>query len=358
MAAIHSQELIARQPSNPPIQQLPNGIRVSSGKDIIMRDSSGLGVIDPRPHICLYIPNPSRGVAHIKGLGTLSSSCFLHGRILRAPTLAMEGKIREPAGGAWEEVQHGPYKIQQRARSPYIQKSTSSPWILLPLTSPVLLVSEFSTFALWICYMTYETAFAWAIQADSPQILWKMWLMVCAEVGLTVGDRISCLDGILAGLFGDRHLYRPVLKLTGDVAPRVDVCVTACGEDATIIMDTVAAAAYQDYPIGQHRIFVLDDNQDDMLQSMVGALNERLLLGGHQQVVYLRRVKAKGSESFYKAGNLAFGLQESNSTSGAELFAALDADMIPDIDWLRRVVPYLILDDGMAMLCPGQVSHV
>lgn len=270
----------------------------------------------------------------------------------------MDDKIREPAGGTWEEVQHGPYKIRQRARNSYIQKSTSSPWILLPLTSPILLVSEILTLALWICYMTYETVFAWAIQADSPEILWKMWLMVYVEVGLTVGDRISCLDGILAGLFGDRPFYRPVLEIIGDVAPQVDVCVTACGEDAMIIMDTVAAAASQDYPIGQHRVFLLDDNQDDMLQSMVGALNERLLLGEHQQVVYLRRVKEKGSESFYKAGNIAFGLQESNSISGAELFAALDADMIPDIDWLRRVVPYLILDDGMAMLCPGQVSHV
>ena len=270
----------------------------------------------------------------------------------------MDEKIRGPAGGTWEEVQHGPYKIQQRARNSYIQKSTSSPWSLLPLTSPVLLVSEFLTLALWICYVTYETVFAWAIQADSPTILWKMWLMVCAEAGLTVGDKIGNLDGILAGLFGHRPLHRPVLEIVGDVAPKVDVCVTACGEDATIIMDTVAAAACQDYPIGQHRVFVLDDNQDDMLQSMVSALNERLLLGEHEQVVYLRRVKEQGSESFYKAGNIAFGLQQSKSISGAELFAALDADMIPDTNWLRRVVPYLILDDGMAMLCPGQVSFV
>lgn len=118
--------------------------------------------------------------------------------------------------------------------------------------------------------------------------------MICAEVGLTVGDRISCLDGILAGLFGDRSLYRPVLRLIGDVAPRVDVAVTACGEDATIVLDTVAAAAYQDYPIGQHRVFILDDGQDDLLQSMVGALNEKFLQDRNQQVVYLRRVKEEG----------------------------------------------------------------
>lgn len=182
--------------------------------------------------------------------------------------------------------------------------------------------------------------------------------MLYAEAGLAVTSRIACMDGILFGLFGNRPLFRPELKPIGDFARRVDVCVTACGEDVTIIMDTVAAAACQDYPVGQHRVFLLDDGQDDKLQSMVGALNERLLLGEHQRVVYLRRVTKKGVESFYKAGNIAFGLQESSSISGAELFAALDADMIPDVDWLRRVVPYLIVDDSMAMLCPGQVSQV
>lgn len=63
----------------------------------------------------------------------------------------------------------------------------------------------------------------------------------------------------------------------------------ACGEDATIVLDTVAAAAYQDYPVGQHRVFVLDDGQDDLLQSMVGALNEKLLQDRNQQVVYWSR---------------------------------------------------------------------
>lgn len=73
-----------------------------------------------------------------------------------------------------------------------------------------------------------------------------------------------------------------------------DVCGTACGEDNTIIMDTVAAAACQDYLMGRHRVFVLDDGQDDMLQSMVGALNERLSQGEHQQVVYFPPCKRKG----------------------------------------------------------------
>ena len=221
--------------------------------------------------------------------GTNLSSTILH-----ISVLAMNDKIPEPADGTWKEVKHGPYNIQQRARNTYLETSKYQPWILLPLNSPVLLLFEILTISLWICYITYEAIFAWGIQTNSQAILWKMWFMICAEVGITVVDRISCLDGILAGLFGDRPLHRPVLRLIRDVAPRVDVAVTACGEDATIVLDTVASAAYQDYPIGQHRVFVLDDGQDDLLQSMVGALNEKLLQDRSQQVVYLRRVKKRG----------------------------------------------------------------
>ena len=274
------------------------------------------------------------------------------------------GTVKEDAAAQqpWKEIKRGPYTIQQRPRQTSLPYShdQQQPWILLPLDSPWLLLSESLTLVFWLAYTAYETIFAAAIQSNSPAILWKMWLLVFAEWGLTVPDRISCLDGILVGICARRPMHRPILRLTGDVAPRVDVCVTACGEDVKVIMDTVAAAAYQDYPRGRWRVFVLDDGGDDTLRGMVGALNERLSQqhGEYQGVVYLRREKKLGVESFYKAGNIAFGLRESDAISGAEWFAALDADMIPDPDWLRRVVPYLILDDGMAMLCPGQVSLI
>ena len=269
----------------------------------------------------------------------------------------MDPKDRGRAAQTWKEVKRGPYTIQQLPRHAYSQESKYRPWVLLPLDSTWLVLSEILTFTLWVLYVGYEIVFLRAIQSSSSVILWRMWLMVFAEGGLTVADRMSCLDGVFAGVFGDRPLHRPVLRLVGNVAPRVDICVTACGESVRVIIDTVAAAACQDYPPTRYRVFVLDDGQDDALRSMVGALNERLFQSQRQEVVYLRRAKDSGLETFYKAGNIAFGLRGSNALSGAELFAALDADMIPDIDWLRRVVPYLILDDGMAMICPGQVSH-
>lgn len=55
---------------------------------------------------------------------------------------------------------------------------------------------------------------------------------------------------------------------------------------------------------------------------------------------YLARTKLPIESHFYKDGNLRFGL----STTGkigqeSEFFASLDVDMIPEPDWLRRLIP-------------------
>lgn len=39
----------------------------------------------------------------------------------------------------------------------------------------------------------------------------------------------------------------------------------------------------------------------------------------------------------------------------AEFIAALDADMIPEADWLRAIIAHMVIDDKMALVCPPQV---
>jgi cellulose synthase/poly-beta-1,6-N-acetylglucosamine synthase-like glycosyltransferase len=38
-----------------------------------------------------------------------------------------------------------------------------------------------------------------------------------------------------------------------------------------------------------------------------------------------------------------------------QFMAALDADMIPEQEWLRAVMPHMLIDDKMALACPPQV---
>lgn len=103
------------------------------------------------------------------------------------------------------------------------------------------------------------------------------------------------------------------------------------------------------------RIFVLDDGHDRNLRDAVLALAERSKTENGPAVYYLSRNVEPGSKSYFKAGNLQFGIDESEKLGGSEFIASLDADMIPEPGWLRRMIPHLLLHGDIALACPPQV---
>lgn len=141
----------------------------------------------------------------------------------------------------------------------------------------------------------------------------------------------------------------------GSSAPTVDVFITCCGEPTDIVLDTVAAAAAVDYPPKQFRVFVLDDGHDEMLREAIKGLGRKSTERNGPDVGYLSRHVAPGTKSYYKAGNLQFGIEETQRLGGSEYLASLDADMIPMAGWLRMMVPHLIVEDALAVACPTPV---
>jgi cellulose synthase/poly-beta-1,6-N-acetylglucosamine synthase-like glycosyltransferase len=133
---------------------------------------------------------------------------------------------------------------------------------------------------------------------------------------------------------------------------------SVCGEDLSTIMDTVAAAAVQEYPPDKFQVFVLDDAADSKLQKAVRKYNTAHRERGFQDVVYHAREKILNQRHYYKSGNLRAGLELTASKYGAsEYFAALDADMLVERDWLSRTVPHLIKDNDVALVSPPQISY-
>ncbi len=59
----------------------------------------------------------------------------------------------------------------------------------------------------------------------------------------------------------------------------------------------------------------------------------------------------------FKAGNLTGGTDFVTKIQDkeGEFIAALDADMIPERDWLRAIMAHMVIDDRMALVCPPQV---
>ena len=214
------------------------------------------------------------------------------------------------------------------------------------------------TWSLWCLYIGLQIRVTYYITQVG---VWRIWVAILAEVLLTLNEVYHAVEMLLSLTFCNRVKDRPRYRLVGDVAPSVDICITCCGESKDVIMSTVAAAAAQDYPTQSYQVFLLDDGEDDELQSTFDRFKEFTTQAKHEgpQLYYLRRKKELSVRSFYKAGNLCFGLEQIKLRGQkSEYFAALDADMIAERDWLRRVVPHLILHDDMALACPPQVLDV
>jgi cellulose synthase/poly-beta-1,6-N-acetylglucosamine synthase-like glycosyltransferase len=148
---------------------------------------------------------------------------------------------------------------------------------------------------------------------------------------------------------------REKLRIVGDVVPTVDVFVTCCGEDIDVILDTTRAAAAVDWPADRFRVVVLDDGGSSDLCT---AIEQLALL--YPNVDYTARIKVKGVPHHYKAGNLNHALAFVHGLPGgaSEYIAALDADMIPEPEWLRAIMAHLVIEPELAMSCPPQVCFL
>ncbi|KAF2209796.1 glycosyltransferase family 2 protein, partial [Cercospora zeae-maydis SCOH1-5] len=152
--------------------------------------------------------------------------------------------------------------------------------------------------------------------------------------------------------------YWPTRRLLGTSAPTVHLFVTVCGEDEEVILDTFAAAAVQNYPKHSFRVFVLDDANQSSVRLAVEAFNVEHVKSGYLPVVYEARHKEPGVPHYYKAGNLHNGIQLSRAKyGGSEFIAGLDADQIPQSDWLQLTVPHLLAAPGLALVSPPQFSY-
>ena len=102
------------------------------------------------------------------------------------------------------------------------------------------------------------------------------------------------------------------------------------------------------------RVIVLDDGKSDDLAAGVKDLALTF-----PNAMYIRRPKFPGVPHHFKAGNLNYGLDEVHNLPGGagEFMAALDADMIPEREWLRAILPHLLLDQKMALACPPQLFY-
>ncbi|KAI1172508.1 nucleotide-diphospho-sugar transferase [Nemania sp. FL0916] len=227
-----------------------------------------------------------------------------------------------------------------------------------PLDSPLVTSVMLSSWLLWGIYLAFRASVLLHDHYDSSTKYYA-WLLLLAEVFALLSPFLSKLDLSLYVLYGDKSRRRPKLCLVGDAAPTVDIFVTCCGEDVELVMDTVAAAASQDYPPHRYRVFVLDDKGSLPLKRAIEEYRSHAASASPgPQIYYLCRKRTQQASDNFKAGNLQFGLQESAHLSYQSQFVAgLDADAIAERDWLRKSVPHLLLDAKLALINSAQRSY-
>ncbi len=136
---------------------------------------------------------------------------------------------------------------------------------------------------------------------------------------------------------GERRLFVPALP--DDDLPRVLVQLPVRDEGALAVR-VAAAAARLDWPTDRLEIQLLDDGKAENHEELVKAV--RRVVPPELKFSILRR----GERSGFKAGNLAFGLRHSD----APYVAVFDADFVPPPDFLKRTVPALAADPGLAFV--------
>lgn len=148
----------------------------------------------------------------------------------------------------------------------------------------------------------------------------------------------------LVRIFAPRRLLRSAV-VPDSALPRVLVQLPVCDE-GPLALRVADAAAGLDWPSDRLEIQLLDDGRAMGHEILRQAIARRV--PGPVDVKVLRR----GTRTGFKAGNLAFGLSQSD----APYVAIFDADFVPPPDFLRRTVPALLADERLAFV-QGRWGH-
>lgn len=209
-----------------------------------------------------------------------------------------------------------------------------------------------TTLALYWLYFGLRIRFVISSQRQQHQTYPLAWVFIAVEVSVAIPVFLQSFWSV----FILKKRNRPKLRLlgNGNDVPTVDVFITCCGEEDDLVMDTARAACDLDYPMERFRVLILDDGKSDELKNQVLELSSM-----YPNLYYKRRPKFPGVPHHFKAGNLNYGLDEVHNMPGGagEFMAALDADMIPEQEWLRAILPHLLIDDKMALACPPQLFY-
>ncbi|GAA6060914.1 hypothetical protein JCM10212_003948 [Sporobolomyces blumeae] len=221
-----------------------------------------------------------------------------------------------------------------------------------------------------------------AVERRMPNVFVGGWAFLILETIVAVMIATHTIYTVLT--------YKPKgsaakLRLRGDQnLPSVDVFIVSSGQADQTVFDCAVAAASMDYPAHRFRVMVLDPTNSSHLATSLSKhaasqacphlsyhkreLNsaasspnqfkdeknrKKLLLSSPRMPTSPRDKDVKKDRFDNKANSINFGMMEA-STFGmkgpADYIAVFDADMIPERNFLRAVLPSILRDEKVALV--------
>ena len=209
-------------------------------------------------------------------------------------------------------------------------------------------------------YKRYQSMLA--VEAKLPGSFVAGWVFLAFET--------TCAEVMFCTVFYAMLTYRlasdePKMRLRGDQnLPAVDVFVVSSGQSDQVTFDCAVAAASIDYPPHRFRVMVLDPSSSVSLQ------REVLKHSKSQACPHLSYHRRTSSAEHWhtKADAVNFGMREASSfgmKGPAEYVAVFEADMLPERNYLRAVLPAILGADNVGLVkaphgymnLPAKLNH-
>ncbi len=167
---------------------------------------------------------------------------------------------------------------------------------------------------------------------------------------MSVLSMIYLAAALLVALYGANALFLAALYLRGrhcrlaaPAEPRFWPVVTVqlpIYDELHVVQRLMSAVSRLDYPSHLLQVQVLDDSSDETTRLARACVAHYRAQGLDVELIHRRK------RDGFKAGALANGLMQARG----ELIAVFDADFCPTPDFLKRTVPYLVADRGLAFV--------
>ncbi|KAG0140732.1 hypothetical protein CROQUDRAFT_664821 [Cronartium quercuum f. sp. fusiforme G11] len=198
-----------------------------------------------------------------------------------------------------------------------------------------------------VLYLYLRYTFILEVTEVMPQNYTSAWLLLVVEtIVWTSLGLASVFDVFSQAPNRNGDVSRLRIRSETDL-PVVDILIITSGYSDDIVMDTVAATLALDYPPSRYRVMVIDNSQSSSLKHRIELFRKRPMNLSYHRVSYDHYIKHRCHPTGFA---VYFALQQRSPRSPSPYIAILDGDMIPEVGFLRALVPHITQDASIGLV--------